>query len=192
MPESLLAFSATMTLKDPAGSGIDWSAVEISMTPKVTPVNASGRDRMVLRATIPSGQPLLLRFCEQGQECWKGATVQVIGTGERLGSYDISIQGIPTDFGKLASVSFMPPTGRFGTYRLTVVDLQFYRSALRPHASFELHRKGGVLHLEDTSGIVGQGVEYPEMPATSSWARLPGTRTYAITAPLFTKFSCKF
>lgn len=178
MPESLLAFSATMVLNDPAGTGIDWSAVEISMTPKTSPVDASGRDRMVLRATIPAGQPLLLRFCEQDQECWKGATVQVVGTGERLGVYDISIQGVPTNFGKLGSVSFMPPTGRFGTYRLTVVDLQFYRSALRPHASFELHRKGGVLHLEDTSGTVGQGVEYPEMPATSSWARVPGTRSY--------------
>jgi len=181
MPESLWAFSATMVLNDPAGTGIDWSAVEVSMTPKPgSYVDVSGRDRLVLRATLPAGQPTLLRFCEDGQECWKGATVKVVGTGERLGRYDISVQGVPTNFAKLATVSFLPPTGRFGTYRLTVVNLHFYRSALRPHASFELHRKGALLHLEDTAGTLGQTVKYPEMPATSSWARVPGTRTYVV------------
>jgi len=178
MPESLLVFSSTLVLNDPAGTGIEWSSVEMSMATKPAPADVSGRDRLRLRATLPAGQPILMRFCEEGQECWKGATLEVVGTGERLGWYDLSVHGVATDFAKLVSVTFTPPTGRFGTYRLTVADLRFYRSARWPHASFELHRKGGVLHLEDTSGTLRQSVAYPAMPATSSWARVPGTRTY--------------
>lgn len=178
-PEGVQALSATMTLRDPDGTGLDWSAAEVAMTMPGGLVDVSGRDRLLMRATIPEGQPLVLRFCEEAQECWKGATLRLVGTGRRLDAYDLSLLGVGTDFSKLAAVYFVPPTGRFGTYRLTVTDLRFYRSALRPHASFELHRKGGVLHLEDTSGIPRQSVAYPEMPATASWARLPPTREYA-------------
>jgi hypothetical protein len=177
--EGVQALSATMTLRDPDGTDLDWSSVEVAMTMPSGLVDVSGRDRLLLTATFPAGQPLLLRFCEEGQECWKGASVRIVGTGRPLDRYDISLLGVGTDFGKLAAVYFVPPTGRFGTYRLTVTDLRFYRSALRPHASFELHRKGAVLHLEDTAGRSRQSVAYPEMPATSSWARLPPTRDYA-------------
>ena len=177
-PEGIQALSATMTLRDPDGTDLDWSSVEVAMTMPKGLVDVSGRDRLQLRATIPLGQPLVLRFCEVGQDCWKGATLRVEGTGRRLDLYDLSLQGVATDFSKLSAVYFVPPMGRFGTYRFTVTDLRFHRSALRPHASFELHRKGGVLHLEDTAGVMRQSVAYPEMPATASWARLPPTRDY--------------
>lgn len=180
LPDGIPALSATMTLRDPDGSGLDWSSVEVAMTMPGGLLDASGRDRLRMKATIPAGQPLLLRFCEEGQECWMGATARVVGTGRVLDDYDISLLGIGTDFGKLAAVYFVPPTGRFGTYRFTVTDLRFYRSARRAHASFELQRKGGVLHLEDTAGIRRQSVAYPEMPATSSWSRLPPTRDYVL------------
>ncbi len=179
MPDSLPALSATMTLRDPNGTPLDWSSVEVGMTMPGGSLDVSGRDRLRLRATISEGQTLLIRFCETGQECWKGMTVRVTGTGRRLDTYDLSLLGLPVDFSRLARIDFIPPEGRFGTYRFTVVDLRFYRSPLRPHASFELNRRGGVLHLEDTSGTARQTVAYPEMPATASWARLPPTLKYA-------------
>lgn len=177
-PDSLPALSAVMALRDPYGTALDWSSVEFSMSMPGGALDLSDRNRLLLRATLPEGQPLLLRFCETGQECWKGATLRVTGTGKRLDAYDLSLLGVPADFRRLAQVAFIPPTGRYGEYRFTVVNLRFYRSALRPHASFELHRKGGVLHLEDTSGAQGQTVAYPEMPATASWARVPPSRNY--------------
>lgn len=179
-PDSLLAFSATLTLADNAESELDWSSVNLTMPmPTGKKTDASGRDRLRIRATIPAKQPLVVRFCEEGQDCWNGSFVQLEGTGVPLDIYDISLFGVATDFTVLKSISFEPPSGLFGTFRFTVAGVIFHRSALRPHASFELHRKGGILHLEDTSGTPSQAVEYPEMPATNSWARLPGTFRYA-------------
>lgn len=179
-PENIPALSATMTLRDYSGTALTWSSVEVAMTMPGGVLNASGRDRLRMRATLPAGQQLLLRFCEDGQACWQAASFPVEGTGRRLDTYDLSLLGVRTDFSKLASVYFGPPTGRFGTYRFTVSDLRFYRSMSRPHASFELHRKGGLLHLEDTAGHFHQSVEYPEMPATASWSRLPPSRKYVL------------
>jgi hypothetical protein len=179
-PEGVPALSAVMTLRDPAGSLLNWSAVEVVMAMPGGILDVSGRDRLLLRATIPEGQPLVLRFCETGRECFKSGTLRVTGTGRRLDVYDLSLLGVPSDFGKLEQVQFVPPANRFGAYRFTAVDLRFYRSALRPHASFELHRKGGILHLENASGTRRQTVVYPEMPATASWSRLPPSRKYAL------------
>ncbi|MCB9497552.1 MAG: CotH kinase family protein [Fibrobacteria bacterium] len=178
MPESLLAVSATMTLADPAGTELDWSVVNVNMNARNAPVDASGRDHMLMRATIPEGQPLVLRFYEEGQDSWKGATLEIVGTGKRLDTYDISLLGLPTDFGHFQGVVFEAPTGRFGTYHFTVVSMKIYRSQVRAHANFQLHRKGGVLHLEDTAGVRRQTVAYPEMPTTASWSRIPGTRRF--------------
>jgi len=180
LPDSLPALSAVLNLRDPDGTGLDWSSVELSMPMPGGALDASGRDRLQLRATIPEGQPMVVRFCEVNQECWKGSTLQIMGTGRRLDTYDVSLHGSPADLSRLTSIYFVPPTGRFGAYYLTLVDFRFYRSALRPHASFELHRKGGTLHLEDTAGFQRQAVEYPEMPATASWARVPETHTYVL------------
>ncbi|MEO7424217.1 MAG: CotH kinase family protein [Fibrobacteria bacterium] len=179
MPDSLQAMSIAMILEEP-GRVLNWSAVEAALAMPGDLLDASGRDRLLLRATIPEGQPLVLRFCETDQQCYKGATLSVVGTGRRLDTYDLSLLGLATDFRRLAQIQFIPPVNRYGTYRFTASDVRFYRSALRPHASFELHRKGGVLHLEDTSGAWRQSVSYPEMPATASWARLPPSRNYAM------------
>gem|GEM_PF-1431882 len=179
MPDSIRALSATMTLADYFGTALEWSAVEIAMSMPGGLLDVSGRDRLLLRATIPEGQFLEVRFCEAGRECYDGEILRLTGTGKRLDTYDLSLHGVATDFRRLAQVHFIPPTRRFGTYRFTAADLRFYRSALRPHSSFELHRKGGVLHLEDTSGTMRQSVSYPEMPATATWSRLPPSRKYA-------------
>lgn len=177
--DSLPAFSATLTLFDNAGTDLDWSSVSLTMPmPGNKLLDASGRDRIRIRATIPAKQPLVVRFCEEGQDCWNGSAIQLEGTGVPMDLYDVSLLGVPTNFKVLQSMSFEPPNGQFGTYRFTVAGVDFYRSPLHAHASFELHRKGGVLHLEDTSGTPSQAVEYPEMPATSSWARVPGTLRY--------------
>lgn len=178
MPDSIRALSATMILADYGGTELDWSSVEVAMSMPGGLLDVSGRDRLRLRATIPAGQQLELRFCEADQECWKGSILRLTGTGRRLDVYDLPLQSVATDFRRLAQIHFIPPAKRFGTYRFTVADLRFYRSALRPHASFELDRKGGILHLEDTSGALRQSVSYPEMPATASWARLPPSRKY--------------
>lgn len=178
--DSVPAFSATLTLADNAGTDLDWSSASLTMPmPGGRTTNVSGRDRLRVRATIPAGQSLTLRFCEEGQECWKGTAVQIEGTGAVQDVYDISLLNVGTDFSILKSIAFEPPSNRFGTYRFTVSAVDFYRSARRPHASFELHRKGGFLHLEDTTGTPSQAVEYPEIPATSSWARVGGTLRYA-------------
>lgn len=180
MPDSVPALSAVMSLADPNGTVLGWSAVEVAIHMPGGLLDVSGRDRMLLRATIPEGQLLALRFCEVDQECFKGSTLRIVGTGKRLDAYEFSLLGMGTDFRRLAQVQFVPPVNRYGTYRFTTVDLRFYRSPLRPHASFELHRKGGVLYLEDTSGVLRQSVAYPEMPATASWARLPPSRKYVV------------
>ncbi len=178
-PDNIPALSVAMVLGDPNGTQLSWSSVEIGMSMPGGVLNASGRDRLVMRATIPAGQEMLLRFCEDGQECWQGTSIRVVGTGRRLDAYDLSLLGVHTDFSRLASMNFAPPTGHFGIHRFTVTELRFYRSVSHPHASFELHRKGGILHLEDTAGLFRQSVEYPEMAATASWSRLPPTRRYA-------------
>lgn len=179
--DSLPAFSATLTLADNAETDLDWSSVNLTMpTPTGRTFDVSGRDRLAIRATIPARQRLVVRFCEEGQDCWNGSSVELEGTGDTLGVYDISLLRVATDFRILESMSFEPPSNQFGTYRFTVAGVRFFRSARRPHASFELHRKGGVLHLEDTSGTPSQVLAYPEMPATSSWSRVPGTRRYVV------------
>jgi len=178
-PDSAPAFSATLGLADNAGSGLDWSSVNLTMSmPGNKLLDASGRDRLRIRATIPAGQPLVVRFCEESQDCWNGSSLELLGTGVPRDVYDVSLLGIGTKFSILKSVSFEPPSGQFGVYRFTVTEVEFHRSATRPHASFELHRKGGILHLEDTSGHLSQTVVYPEIPATSSWSRVPGSLRY--------------
>lgn len=178
-PDSAPAFSATLRLADYDGTDLNWSSVNLTMPmPGNELLDASGRDRMLVRATIPAGQPLRLRFCEDKQDCWNGSFVDLVGTGVARDVYDVSLFGVGTKFSILKSISFEAPQGRFGVYRFTVTDVEFYRSAVRPHASFELHRKGGVLHLEDTAGSPSQAVVYPEIAATSSWSRVPGTLRY--------------
>lgn len=178
-PDSAPAFSATLGLADYAGTDLDWSSVNLTMPmPGNKLLDASGRDRMLVRATIPAGQPLRLRFCEDKQDCWNGSFVDLVGTGVARDVYDVSLFGVGTNFSILKSMSFEPPQGQFGVYRFTVTEVKLYRSAVRPHASFELHRKGGVLHLEDTAGSPSQTVVYPEIPATSSWSRVPGSLRY--------------
>jgi hypothetical protein len=180
LPENIPALSATMYHRDFNGTAIQWTEVEVVMTMPEGLLDIGDRDRMILRATIPEGQPLLLEFCEKGQQCWMGPTLRVVGTGRRLDTYDLSLLDVRADFRRLAQIYFIPPMGRYGTYRLTVAGLGFYRSERKPHASFELHRKGGDLRLEDGSGAVRQSVTYPEMPATASWARIPGTLRYVL------------
>jgi CotH kinase protein len=179
-PENITAFSTALTLRDSYGTRLTWSDVELGMEMIGGNLDVSGRDRLLLRATLSEGQTLLLRFCEDGQACWQGSSIPITGTGRRLDTYDLSLLGIHTDFSRLSSILFLPPVGHFGTYRFTVADVSFYRSVQRPHASFELHRKGGVLHLEAPDGTTLQSVEYPEMPATASWARLPATLKYVL------------
>jgi hypothetical protein len=178
MPEGIPALSATLDFRDNNGTALPWSEVEVLMTMRDSLLDIGDRDHLLLRATLPAGQPLMLRFCEKGQQSWMGASLRIEGTGRRLDTYDLSLRGMPTDFRRLADLYFAPPTGHYGTYRITVAGLRFYRSARNPHASFELHRKGGSLHLEDTSGTLRQAVAYPEMPATASWARIPNTLRY--------------
>jgi hypothetical protein len=180
MPESLPAVSATLNFRDYHGTDLEWSEVSLAMTLPQGLLDVGDRDRLLLRATLPEGQPMVLRFCEKDQSCWLSPTLRVTGTGRRLDTYDLSLLGVRADFRRLAQIHFVPPAGRYGAYRLTVADLRFYRSARRPHASFELRRKGGVLHLEDTAGTLRQTVAYPEMPATASWARLPPTFQYVL------------
>lgn len=180
MPENIPALSATLNLRDYNGSKIQWSEVEVAMTMPEGLLDVGDRDRLILRATIPAGQPILLEFCEKGQQCWQGPTLRVVGTGKRLDAYDISLSGARVDFRRLGHIYFIPPMGHYGAYRITVAGLRFYRSAHKPHASFELHRTGGVLHLEDTSGALRQTVTYPEIPATASWARNPPGLGYVI------------
>lgn len=178
-PENIPVLSATLTLGDHAGTDLEWAAVEVAMTMPNANLDVSGRDRLRLRATLPEGQVLLMGFCEVGQPCWQAETLRLVGTGRRLDIYDLSLSKLQTDLSQLASVYFTPAQGKFGTYHLTVAGLQFYRAPTRAHASFELQRKGGVLHLEDNTGRFIQSVTYPEMPATASWSRLPPTRNYA-------------
>lgn len=179
--DSVPAFSASLLLADNAGTEIDWASASLTMPMAGNKIlDVSGRDRMRVRATIPAGQPLALRFCEDGQECWKGTAIQLVGTGVEQDDYEFSLLGVGTDFRILKSIAFEPPSNQFGTYRFTVSAVDFFRSERRPHASFELHRKGGTIGVEDSSGALRQTVEYPEMPATSSWARVPGTLRYVV------------
>lgn len=180
MPESIPAVSATLYSRDYHGTALQWSEVTAEMTLPQGLLDLGDRDHLRLRATLPEGQPLILRFCEKGQSSWLAPTLKIVGTGRRLDTYDLSLRGLAVDLHRLSQIVFTTPLGHYGTYRFTVVGLDFHRSARNPHASFELHRKGGILHLEDTSGTSRRTVTYPEMPATASWARLAPTFRYVM------------
>jgi len=181
LPDGKRAVSAAMVLGDNASLGLNWSNALVTLTPPGGGVlDASGRDRLRLRATIPAGQPLWIRFCQDRVDCWLGPVVELRGTGAPLDTYDLSVAGVGLDFSRYRSLSFEPPYSVLGAYRFTATDVALYRSARHPHASFELHRKGGVLHLEDTAGRYGRTVAYPLMEARLSWAR-QGGRTWGLS-----------
>jgi hypothetical protein len=101
-PDNIPAISASLILRDPNGTDLDWSSVEFSMTMPEGVLDAGGRNRLLMRATLPEGQSLLLQFCEEGQQCWQGANIRVEGTGRRLDTYDLSLLGVRTDFSRLS------------------------------------------------------------------------------------------
>ncbi len=181
LPDGARALSASLVLGDNATLGMNWSSAIVTVLPPGGGVlDASGRDRLRLRATIPAGQPLWIRLCQDRVDCWLGPVVELRGTGVSLDTYDLPLAGVGLDFSVYRSLAFEPPYSVLGTYRFTAADLALYRSERRPHASFQLHRKGGVLHLEDTSGRYGRTVAYPEMDARRSWAR-QGGRTWGLS-----------
>jgi hypothetical protein len=173
------AFSAEMVLADNAGV-LDWCSVNLTMPVPGGLVDVSGRDRLRIRATLPKDQRMTVRFCEDGLDCWKGDHLELRGTGAVQDVYDVSVRGLSTDFSKLLSISFEPPANMLGTYRLTVSSVQFYRSALLPHASFQLSSKGGNLLLQDTGATATQAVAYPKLASDESWARDSVSGTFGV------------
>lgn len=181
LPDGRRAVSASLTLGDNASLGLNWSSALVTVLPPGGGVlDASGRDRLRMRATIPAGQALWIRFCQDRVDCWLGPVVELRGTGTALDTYDVPIAGVGLDFSSYRSLSLEPPYSVLGTYRFTVAEMALYRSERRPHASFALRRKGGVLHLEDTAGRRVRTVPYPAMDPRHSWAR-QGGRTWGLS-----------
>jgi hypothetical protein len=181
LPGGVPAISAEMIKADNSGTDIEWSSVTVmAKLPGSKVMDVTGRDRLVLRATIPAGQMLAIRLCEEGAECWRGSAVQIKGTGVELDRYEVSLLGVKSNWAKLNGIAYEPPENLLGSYRFTVTDLWAYRSGLNPHASFELSRKGGEITLEDTSGLVTETVKYPEMPDDASWVRDSASGTFSL------------
>lgn len=181
LPDGTPAISAEMIKADNSGTGLEWSGVSVSAgLPGGKVLDVSGRDRLVLVATIPAGQLLVLRFCEEGAECWTGDAVQLKGTGVERDRYEISLLGVKTNFAKLDGISYEPPPNSLGSFRFTATGLWAYRSALNPHASFELSRKGASLSFEDTAGLVTETVKYPGMDDDASYVRDSATGLFSV------------
>lgn len=167
------AYSFAFHLADNSGTELDWSGASagVNFSPSV---DASKRDRFSMRATIPAGQPLTMRFCVD-DECWKSGFVTVTGTGDSLGTYEFPLSAFPIDLGALRGLQFDPPANRLGDFRITFAHLLFHRSQRRPHANFSLRRKGGSLVLEDTLAKTRDTIDYPEATDAGSWFRDPST-----------------
>lgn len=181
LPDGTPAISASMFKADNAETELEWSSVNVGASlPGNKVLDVSDRDRLVMVATIPAGQLLTLRFCEDGAECWKGASVQFKGTGVERDRYEVSLLDVSANFSRLKGVSYEPPTNALGTFRFTVTGLWAYRSALLPHASFTLSRKGGAIALEDTSGSPTETVKYPGMDDDASYVRDSATGRFAV------------
>jgi hypothetical protein len=181
LPGGTSAISAELVKADNSETELEWSSVTVNAKlPGGKVTDLSGKDRLVVRATIPVGQALAIRLCEEGAECWRGSAVQIKGTGVELDRYEVSLLGVKANLARLNGISYEPPENMLGTYRFTVTDLWAYRSALHPHASFELSRKGGEITLEDTSGISTETVQYPAMPDDASWVRDSATGLFSL------------
>lgn len=181
LPDGTSAISAEMIKADNSETELEWSSVNVRADlPGGKTMDVSGRDRLVMVATIPAGQLLAVRFCEDGSECWKGEAIQLKGTGVALDRYEVSLLGVKANFAKLKNVSYEPPPNSLGTFRFTVAGLWLYRSALLPHASFELSRKGAAIAFEDTSGILTETVKYPGMDDDASYVRDSVTGQFSV------------
>jgi len=181
LPDRTPAISAEMVRADNSGTELTWSSVSVGASlPGNKVMDVSGRDRLAMVATIPAGQLLAVRFCEDGSECWKGEAIQLKGTGVERDRYEVSLLGVNTNFAKLKGVSYEPPPNSLGTFRFTVTGLWLYRSALLPHAPFELSRKGAAIVFEDTSGILTETVKYPRMDDDASYVRDSATGQFAV------------
>jgi len=181
LPDSTSAISAEMIKADNSETELEWSSVNVQASlPGGKTMDVSGRDRLVMVATIPAGQLLAVRFCEDGSECWKGEAIQLKGTGVARDRYEVSLLGVNTNFAKLDGISYEPPPNSLGTFRFTVTGLWLYRSALLPHAPFELSRKGAALTFEDTVGYSTETVKYPKMDDDASYVRDSVTGLFAV------------
>lgn len=181
LPDGTPAISAEMVKADNSETELEWSSVNVGANlPGNKVLDITGRDRLVMVATLPAGQLLTLRFCEDGAECWKGASVQFKGTGVERDRYEVSLLDVSANFTRLKGVSYEPPQNALGTFRFTVTGLWAYRSALHPHASFQLSRKGGSLAFEDTSGRVTETVKYPGMDDDASYVRDSATGLFSV------------
>jgi len=169
LADGTTAYSFFYHLADNTESGLEWSGASAGVS-FTNQVDASGRDRFWMRATIPAGQPLSMRLCDD-EECWKEGAVTITGTGDSLGVYELPLSKFGIDISGINGIQFDPPSNRLGDYKITFKDIRFFRSPRRPHANFSLQRKGGSLVLEDTASRRTVVVDYPAATDGGSWFR---------------------
>lgn len=173
LSDGTTAYSFHFHLADNTDAGLEWSGASAGVT-FTKDLDATGRDLLWMRATIPAGQPLSMKLCDD-DECWKEGLVTVTGTGDSMGIYEIPLSRFSVEPSLIQGIQFEPPSNRLGEYDLSIKDFRFFRSQRRPHANFKLRRKGGVLHLTDTLTGATATTEYPEIAQGGSWARDPLT-----------------
>jgi len=179
LADGSIAYSWLYHLADNTEAGLQWSGASAGVNFSSL-VDASKKDRFWMRATIPAGQPILVRLCDD-MECWKEGAVTITGTGDSLGVYEIPLSRFAVDYSAIGGVQFDPPANRLGDYKLTATDFRFFRSARRPHANFSLQRKGGTLSLEDSATGKLVATTYPAISGSGTWSRDSASGSWSLT-----------
>lgn len=154
----------------------NWTTVMIILYIDQIVKGLEGYDKVDFIGTIPEGKQLSIRFLQNDLEEWEGWGEVITGTGIENDTYTLTLPKFGMNHAEVYGIRIEAPGGVYGKYSFTITDITLFGfgnlASERPHTNFKLERDGGSIFLVDTLDLIHDQLEYPAIPANSSFGRL--------------------